>query len=64
MTISDGAGTRKLRKGNSNNKGGSFDQEGSTMDLIDVKPLRSAGLIAIMPYGTSVDEDPTVEDSG
>ena len=34
------------------------------MDLIDVKPLRSAGLIAIIPYGTSVDEDPTVEDFG
>ena len=61
MTKSGGVGISNLTKDSSNNKARSFDQEGSSMDPIDVEPLRSVDPTAIVPYGKFEDEDPAVE---
>ena len=60
MTRSNGSDIRKVRKCSSNGKGGTFTQEGSAMDPIDVEPLRSAPLRALVPYVTLEDEDAAV----
>ena len=64
MTRSGGSRIRKLVKGSSSAKGKTFDQEGSTMDPIVMKPIRSALLATLVPYGTSKDKVPNVEASG
>ena len=60
MTRSSGSDTRKLRKCSSSGKGGTFTQEGSAMDPIDVEPLCFAPLRTIVPYVTLEDEDAAV----
>ena len=59
MTRSGGSSRRKIVKGSSSKQGRIYDQEGLAMDPIDMEPLRFSGLIAIMHYGTSEDEEPT-----
>ena len=61
MVRSGRVSIRKLRKGISIEKGRIFDQDGSSMDPIDVEPLHSAPL-ALVPYGTSK-EDVLVADA-
>ena len=63
MTQSGGPGRRRLLKGSSNNTKKVFNQEGSAMDPIDVEPLNSAPLAALVPYDISKDEFLVVERS-
>ena len=53
LTRPSGAGTRKLRKGSSSSKRRIFYQDRSTMDPIDVEPLRLAPPLALVSYGKS-----------
>ena len=57
MTRSGRTDSKRLRKRGSNNKGKTFDQDGSVMDPIDVEPLSSAPLVALEP---SIEESPTM----
>ena len=63
MTKSGGANTIKLRKGSSSCKGKTFDQEGLIMEPIDVEPLSSAPLAALVPYATSKVKVPATDAS-
>ena len=58
MTRSGGCKKRRNVKGSSSYKCQTFDQEGLTMDPIDVEPLSSAPLRALMPYRISKDYFP------
>ena len=58
MTRSGGCKKRRNVKGSSNSKCQTLDQEGLTMDPIDVEPLSLTPLAALMPYGISKDDSP------
>ena len=64
MTRYGGSDRRRLVKGSSSSEGKTFDQEGSTIDPIDVEPLSLAPLASVMPYGTSENEIPAKEGCG
>ena len=61
MAKFDSIGSRKLRKTGSNDKGRTFDQDGSAMDLVGVKPLSSTPLAALVPNDTSQEDVPVID---
>ena len=60
ITRSGRTDLRRLRKGVSSDKGRTFDQDGSAMDLIDMEPLSLAPPPALVPYGTFEEDIPTL----
>ena len=56
MTRTHRTNSRRSRKVGSNDKGRTFDQDGSIMNLIDIEPLCSSPLVALMPYRTSEED--------